>query len=77
MALAVARVEVRIRTALQQGREMAQRLRGQVALVTGASRGAGCGIALALGEEGATVYVTGRSVRGRTCPRSSPLRTSG
>jgi NAD(P)-dependent dehydrogenase (short-subunit alcohol dehydrogenase family) len=35
-----------------------------VALVTGASRGAGRGIALELGEAGATVYVTGRSVRG-------------
>lgn len=34
----------------------------QVALVTGASRGAGKGIALALGELGMTVYVTGRSV---------------
>jgi NAD(P)-dependent dehydrogenase (short-subunit alcohol dehydrogenase family) len=35
-----------------------------VALVTGASRGAGCGIALELGTAGATVYVTGRSVSG-------------
>lgn len=35
-----------------------------VALVTGASRGVGRGIALALGEAGAKVYVTGRSVRG-------------
>jgi NAD(P)-dependent dehydrogenase (short-subunit alcohol dehydrogenase family) len=35
-----------------------------VAVVTGASRGGGRGIALALGECGATVYVTGRSVRG-------------
>src|SRR5215472_9268311 len=33
-------------------------------MVTGASRGAGRGIACVLGEEGATVYVTGRSVRG-------------
>ncbi|GAB18457.1 putative oxidoreductase [Gordonia effusa NBRC 100432] len=33
----------------------------RVAVVTGASRGAGKGIALALGETGATVYVTGRS----------------
>jgi NAD(P)-dependent dehydrogenase (short-subunit alcohol dehydrogenase family) len=33
----------------------------RVALVTGASRGAGKGIALALGETGATVVVTGRS----------------
>jgi NAD(P)-dependent dehydrogenase (short-subunit alcohol dehydrogenase family) len=32
--------------------------------VTGATRGAGLGIARVLGEEGATVYVTGRSVRG-------------
>jgi len=41
-----------------------QDLRGKVAVVTGASRGGGRGIALALGEQGATVYVTGRSVRG-------------
>lgn len=41
-----------------------QRLKDKVAVVTGASRGAGRGIALVLGEEGATVYVTGRSVRG-------------
>ncbi len=32
--------------------------------MTGATRGAGLGIARVLGEEGATVYVTGRSVRG-------------
>jgi NAD(P)-dependent dehydrogenase (short-subunit alcohol dehydrogenase family) len=38
-------------------------LNGTVAVVTGASRGAGRGIALVLGEAGATVYVTGRSVR--------------
>ena len=42
---------------------MMQRLSGKVALVTGASRGAGRGIAQVLGEEGATVYVTGRSTR--------------
>jgi len=35
-----------------------------VALVTGASRGAGRGIAIELGAAGATVYVTGRSTRG-------------
>lgn len=39
-------------------------LKGTVAVVTGSSRGAGRGIALVLGECGATVYVTGRSVRG-------------
>jgi dehydrogenase/reductase SDR family protein 1 len=37
-------------------------LRGTIAIVTGASRGVGKGIALGLGEAGATVYVTGRSV---------------
>ncbi|MFF8386054.1 SDR family NAD(P)-dependent oxidoreductase [Streptomyces kanasensis] len=38
-------------------------LGGKVAVVTGASRGVGRGIALALGAAGATVYVTGRSTR--------------
>ncbi len=49
-----------------------ERLRGRVVLVTGASRGAGKGIALALGEEGATVYVTGRSVRGKPTTLGRP-----
>ena len=44
-------------------------LSGRVAVVTGASRGIGKGIALALASEGATVYVTGRTVT----PGSSPL----
>lgn len=39
-------------------------LTGKIALVAGATRGAGRGIACALGEAGATVYCTGRSVRG-------------
>ncbi len=38
-------------------------LAGKIAVVTGASRGMGKGIALALTEQGATVYVTGRTVQ--------------
>ncbi|MFI8414007.1 SDR family oxidoreductase [Paeniglutamicibacter gangotriensis] len=38
-------------------------LAGKIALVAGATRGAGRGIALALGEAGATVYCSGRSTR--------------
>lgn len=43
-------------------------LDGQIAVVTGASRGVGKGIALGLGEAGATVYVTGRSVSRGSLP---------
>ncbi|MDU4694778.1 MAG: SDR family oxidoreductase [Paenibacillus sp.] len=39
-------------------------LKGKVAVVAGATRGAGRGIAVMLGAAGATVYCTGRSVRG-------------
>ncbi len=44
-------------------------LTGKVAVVTGASRGIGKGIALALASEGASVYVTGRT----QVPGSNPL----
>jgi NAD(P)-dependent dehydrogenase (short-subunit alcohol dehydrogenase family) len=47
-------------------------LSGQVAVVAGATRGAGRGIARALGEAGATVYCTGRSVRGNLSPYGRP-----
>src|SRR6266702_4280229 len=43
-------------------------LRGRVAVVTGATRGAGRGIAAALGEAGATVVCTGRSSRTGSTP---------
>jgi NAD(P)-dependent dehydrogenase (short-subunit alcohol dehydrogenase family) len=42
---------------------MSQALKGKVALVAGATRGAGRGIATELGAAGATVYVTGRTTR--------------
>ena len=42
---------------------MSQELEGKVALVAGATRGAGRGIAIELGAAGATVYVTGRTTR--------------
>ncbi len=38
------------------------KLEGRIAVVTGASRGIGKGIALELGAAGATVYLTGRTV---------------
>jgi len=47
---------------------MSDRLKGKVAVVAGASRGCGRGIAVALGEQAATVYVTGRSIRGGPPP---------
>lgn len=43
-------------------------LRGKIAVVAGASRGCGRGIAMALGEAGATVFVTGRTTRGGPPP---------
>jgi len=47
-------------------------LAGQIAVVAGATRGAGRGIARALGEAGALVYCTGRSVRGAPSPYGRP-----
>jgi NAD(P)-dependent dehydrogenase (short-subunit alcohol dehydrogenase family) len=48
------------------------RLRGTVALVAGATRGAGRGIAVGLGEAGATVYCSGRSTRERRSEYDRP-----
>ena len=47
-------------------------LNGKVAVVAGATRGAGRGIATALGEAGATVYCTGRSVAGQPGMKNRP-----
>ena len=49
------------------------KLGGKVALVTGASRGIGKGIACVLGEQGATVYITGRTVSHGTHPLPGTL----
>ncbi|MET9275461.1 SDR family oxidoreductase [Kribbella sp. NPDC003557] len=49
-----------------------QPLAGKVALVTGATRAAGRGIAVELGAAGATVYVTGRSTRERRSEMDRP-----
>jgi NAD(P)-dependent dehydrogenase (short-subunit alcohol dehydrogenase family) len=45
-----------------------QPLRDRVAIVTGASRGGGRGVAVELGAAGATVYVTGRTTRAAPAP---------
>ncbi len=47
-------------------------LQGRVAVVAGATRGAGRAIACTLGEAGATVYCTGRSVRGISAMKGRP-----
>ncbi len=51
---------------------MAKPLEGQIALVAGATRGAGRGIAVELGKAGAVVYCTGRSSRGGPSPSGRP-----
>jgi NAD(P)-dependent dehydrogenase (short-subunit alcohol dehydrogenase family) len=51
---------------------MKHSLEGKVALVAGATRGAGRGIAIQLGAAGATVYVTGRSTRAQRSEMDRP-----
>jgi len=51
-----------------------QNLQGQVALVTGASRGVGKGVAIGLAEKGAIVYITGRSLEDSTATIGGTLR---
>ncbi len=51
---------------------MSEPLEGKIALVAGATRGAGRGTAVALGEAGATVYCTGRTTRERRSEYDRP-----
>src|ERR1700741_1299918 len=51
---------------------MTQGLKGKIALVAGATRGAGRGIAVQLGAAGATVYVTGRTTRSERSEMNRP-----
>ncbi|WP_437518142.1 SDR family oxidoreductase [Sorangium sp. So ce1099] len=51
---------------------MSRALHGKVALVAGATRGAGRGIAVQLGAAGATVYVTGRTTRAQRSEMDRP-----
>ncbi|HEV2779054.1 MAG TPA: SDR family oxidoreductase [Actinophytocola sp.] len=51
---------------------MTKPLQGKVAVVTGATRGCGRGIAVELGAAGATVYVTGRTTRQQRSPINRP-----
>src|SRR4029079_5997746 len=51
---------------------MTTSLAGKVALVAGATRGAGRGIAVQLGAAGATVYVTGRTTRSSSSEMNRP-----
>src|SRR5258705_12652816 len=59
-------------------------LTGKVAVITGASRGVGAGIATLVGEQGATVYVTGRTtawkpgkIPGTIGEVAEPITTAG
>ncbi len=52
--------------------EQPKPLRGQIALVAGATRGCGRGIAVELGAAGATVYCTGRTTRRHQSPMKRP-----
>jgi NAD(P)-dependent dehydrogenase (short-subunit alcohol dehydrogenase family) len=53
-------------------RPMNEPLQNRIALVAGATRGAGRGIAVELGAAGATVYVTGRTTRDTRSPMGRP-----
>jgi NAD(P)-dependent dehydrogenase (short-subunit alcohol dehydrogenase family) len=62
----------KLRKKAPQKTSLGKPLLGKIALVAGATRGAGRGIAIALGEAGATVYCTGRSTRKRGATPGRP-----
>ena len=66
------REKARERSEAREERMTSRGLRGKVALVAGATRGAGRGIAVQLGAAGATVYVTGRTTRSRRSEMNRP-----
>jgi len=53
---------------MKKTRSSVKPLAGRVALVAGATRGAGRGIARALGDAGVTIHCTGRGVKGKPSP---------
>lgn len=72
MTVGVIVLPARSRYAADMGEILRADLQGKVALVAGATRGAGRGIARALGEAGATVWCTGRSSRAETANTVRP-----
>ena len=56
---------------------MPKPLEGKIALVAGATRGAGRGIAVELGAAGATVYCTGRTTREARSEMNRPETIEG
>lgn len=60
---------------MDQDQATSKPLQDKVAVVMGASKGAGRGIAVELGLAGAVVYVIARSVRGKTTPGYEPTQT--
>ena len=63
---------LRVRVEKRHATPRRRKLAGKVAVVAGATRGAGRGIACMLGEAGAIVYCTGRSVRSKLIRKDRP-----
>src|SRR5262245_65323409 len=61
-----------VRRSAERRRSMEKTLKSKIALVAGATRGAGRGIAVQLGAAGATVYATGRTTRSARSEMNRP-----